>query len=64
MPYVILKETTLQGQRITILVNDDEGSPYEFDSLESANKIAKLFESNSMNQSKYTVKEINSGTPV
>lgn len=64
MPYVILKETTLQGQRITILVNDDEGSPCEFDNFESANKIAKLFESNSMNQSKYTVKEINSGTPV
>ena len=64
MPYVILKETTLQGQRVTILVNDDEGSPYEFDSLESATKIAKLFESNSMHQSKYSVKEINSGTPL
>ena len=64
MPYVILKETTVQGQRVTILVNDDEGSPYEFDSFESATKIAKLFESNSMNQSKYTVKEINSGTPL
>jgi hypothetical protein len=58
MPYVIHKQTTLMGQQITILVNDDEGTPYEFESFESANKIAKLFESNSMNQSKYSVKEI------
>ena len=49
MPYVIIKETTYQGQKLSILVNDDEGVPYE---------------TNSMHQSKYTVKEINSGTPV
>jgi hypothetical protein len=64
MPYVIIKETTYQGQKLSILVNDDEGVPYEFETFESANKIAKLFETNSMHQSKYTVKEINSGTPV
>jgi len=58
MPFVILKETTLMGKKVTILVNDDEGLAYEFETMESATKIARLFESNSMNQSKYTVKEI------
>ena len=45
-------------------VTTDPDVPYEFETFESANKIAKLFETNSMHQSKYTVKEINSGTPV
>jgi hypothetical protein len=43
---------------MTILVNDDEGVPMEFESLETAEKIAKLFETNSHIGSKYTVKQI------
>ena len=43
MAYVILKETLIMNQKITILVNDSEGIPIEFETYESAEKIAKIF---------------------
>ena len=58
MPYVILKETLVMNQNITILVNDSEGIPMEFETNESAENIAKLFESNSLTGNKYTVKQL------
>lgn len=58
MPFVVLKETLVMNQKITILVNDSEGIPMELETLESADKIAKLFESNSLSGNKYTVKQL------
>ena len=57
MAYVILKETQMINQKVTVLVNDSEGIPMEFDTFESAEKIAKLFETNSLSGNKYTVKQ-------
>ncbi len=58
MSYVILKETLFMNQKMTILVNDSEGIPMEFETIEQAEKIAKLFESNSLLGNKYTVKHL------
>jgi hypothetical protein len=58
MKYVIFKDTNLNGKPITILVNDSEGLPMEFDEFDVAEKIARLFETNSHVGSKYTVKQI------
>jgi hypothetical protein len=58
MSYIILKETLFMSQKMTILVNDSEGIPMEFETFESADKIAKLFESNSLSGNKYTVKQL------
>lgn len=58
MPYVILKETQMMNQKVTVLVNDSEGIPMEFETQESAENIAKLFESNSLMGNKYTVKQL------
>ena len=58
MAYVILKETLIMNQKITILVNDSEGIPIEFETYESAEKIAKIFESNSLSGNKYPVKQL------
>lgn len=58
MAFVILKETFFSNQKLTILVNDNEGIPMEFETFEQADKIAKLFQSNSLNGNKYTVKEL------
>ena len=59
MKYLIFKETEFNGKPMTILVNDSEGIPMEFDDFEVAEKTAKLFEINSLVGSKYTVKQIN-----
>ena len=59
MSYVIFKENIMLGKHMTILVNDSEGIPMEFDTYESAHEVATLFESNSHHGSKYTVKQIN-----
>jgi hypothetical protein len=58
MPYIILKETILMNQKITVLVNDSEGIPMEFETFESAENIAKIFETNSLLGNKYNVKQI------
>ena len=48
----------MMNQKVTVLVNDSEGIPMEFETFEQAEKIAKLFESNSLLGNKYTVKQI------
>jgi hypothetical protein len=58
MAFVILKETFMTNQKLTILVNDSEGIPMEFETFEQADKIAKLFESNSLTGNKYNVKKL------
>jgi len=60
MPYVVFKEGNLLGKQMTILVNDSEGIPMEFDTFEGAQKIATLFETNSTQGNKYYVREIKS----
>jgi hypothetical protein len=59
MKYVIFKDTSLNGKPYTILVNDSEGIPMEFEDFEVAEKTARLFETNSHVGSRYTVKQIN-----
>jgi len=58
MPYLVLKQTNLMGKNFTILVNDAEGIPMEFETVEEAQNIASLFQTNSTIGSLYTVKEI------
>jgi len=58
MKYVIFKETNINGKPMTILVNDSEGIPMEFEDFEVADKTAKTFEMNSHVGSKYTVKQV------
>jgi hypothetical protein len=58
MSYVIFKEGNMFGRQMTVLVNDSEGIPMEFETKESAETMAKLFESNSSSGNKYTVKKV------
>jgi len=58
MSYVIFKEGNLDGKKITVLVNDSEGIAIEFETFESAQNTAELFENNSLSGNKYFVKEI------
>jgi len=53
-----LKDTTIMNQKFTVLVNDSEGIAMEFETFESAENIAKLFESNSISGNKYSVKQM------
>ena len=48
----------MMNRKLTVLVNDSEGISMEFETFEQAEKIAKLFESNSLLGNKYTVKQI------
>jgi hypothetical protein len=57
MAYVIRLETPMINQKGTVPVNHSEGIPMEFETFESAEKIAKLFETNSLSGNKYTVKQ-------
>jgi len=58
MPYVIFKHTNIQGTPRTIIVNDSEGIPMEFDSLDYAQKLAELFQANTASGNVYEVKEL------
>ena len=58
MPYVILKHTEIQGTPRTIIVNDSEGIPMEFESADAALKLAELFQANTTSGNVYEVKEI------
>jgi len=56
MSYVILKK--VKNMKHTVLVNDSEGMPIEFENLEDAQKTAELFRANTTRDSIYTVKKI------
>ena len=58
MAYIILKHTNIQGTPRIIIVNDSEGIPMEFDSLDSAQKLAELFQANTTSGNIYEIKEI------
>ncbi len=58
MAYVIFKHTKIQGIPRTIIVNDSEGIPMEFDSLDYAQKLAELFQANTSSGNIYEVKEV------
>jgi len=59
MAFIILKHTKLQGNPRTILVNDNEGIPMEFESADAALKLAELFQANTTSGNIYEVKELN-----
>jgi hypothetical protein len=58
MAYVIFKHTQLQGIPRTIIVNDSEGIPMEFESVDAATKLAELFQANTTSGNIYEVKEL------
>ena len=58
MPYIILKHTQIQGTPRTIIVNDSEGIPMEFESADAALKLAELFQANTTSGNIYEVKEL------
>jgi hypothetical protein len=58
MPYVILKHTEIQGIPRTIIVNDSEGIPMEFESADAALKLAELFQANTTSGNIYEVKQL------
>ena len=58
MAYIILKHTQIQGTPRTIIVNDSEGIPMEFESIDAAIKLAELFQANTTSGNIYEVKEI------
>jgi hypothetical protein len=58
MAYIILKHTQIQGTPRTIIVNDSEGIPMEFESVDAATKLAKLFQANTTSGNIYEVKEL------
>jgi len=56
--YIIFKHTQLQGIPRTIIVNDSEGIPMEFESVDAATKLAELFQANTTSGNIYEVKEL------
>ena len=58
MAYVILKHANIQGIPRTIIVNDSEGIPMEFESVDAATKLAELFQANTTSGNIYEVKKI------
>ena len=58
MAYVILKHTKIQGTPRTILVNDSEGIPMEFESADAALKLAEIFQANTASGNIYEVKHL------
>ncbi len=58
MAYIIFKHTNIQGIPRTIIVNDSEGIPMEFESADAATKLAELFQANTTSGNIYEVKEL------
>jgi hypothetical protein len=58
MAYIILKHTQIQGTPRTIIVNDSEGIPMEFESADAALKLAELFQANTTSGNVYEVKQL------
>jgi hypothetical protein len=58
MAYVVLKHTEFDGKKKTVIVNDSEGEPIEFDTSEKAQEIATLFQNNTTHNSVYEVKKL------
>ena len=58
MAYVIFKHTNIQGTPRTILVNDSEGIPMEFESADAALRLAEIFQANTTSGNIYEVKQL------
>ena len=58
MSYIIFKHTQIQGTPRTIIVNDSEGIPMEFESADAALKLAELFQANTTSGNVYEVKQL------
>ena len=58
MPHIIIKHTQIEGTPRTIIVNDSEGIPMEFESADAALKLAELFQANTTSGNIYEIKEI------
>jgi hypothetical protein len=58
MAYIILKHTQIQGTPRTIIVNDSEGIPMEFESADAALKLAEIFQANTTSGNIYEVKQL------
>jgi len=59
MAFVVLKHTkTSDSKPHTVLINDSEGLPYEFDTEEQAQKVADVFQKNTTHNSKYEVRKL------
>jgi hypothetical protein len=58
MAYIIFKHTNIQGIPRTIIVNDSEGIPMEFESADAATKLAELFQANTTSGNIYEVKQL------
>ena len=58
MAYIILKHTEIQGTPRTIIVNDSEGIPMEFESADAALKLAEIFQANTTSGNIYEVKQL------
>jgi hypothetical protein len=58
MAYIILKHTQIQGTPRTIIVNDSEGIPMEFESADAALKLAEIFRANTTSGNVYEVKQL------
>lgn len=58
MPFMILKHTSIQGTPRSIIVNDSEGIPMEFESADAALKLAEIFQANTTSGNIYEVKQV------
>jgi hypothetical protein len=58
MPHIIIKHTQIEGTPRTIIVNDSEGIPMEFETADAALKLAELFQANTTSGNIYEIKEI------
>jgi len=58
MPHIIIKHTQIEGTPRTIIVNDSEGIPMEFESADAALKLAEIFQANTTSGNIYEVKQL------
>jgi hypothetical protein len=58
MGYVIINKTKFRGVTRHIIINDNEGNPMEFDSIDEAERVARLFKMNTTDKSKFLVRNL------
>jgi hypothetical protein len=50
------------GKKTTIIVNDSEGEPIEFETEQEATRVAEMFQNNTTHGSTYEVRFMGDGT--
>jgi|DEB0MinimDraft_10_1074344.scaffolds.fasta_scaffold267205_1 hypothetical protein len=58
MGYVIINKTEFRGATRHIIINDTEGQPMEFDSIDEAERVARLFKMNTTDESNFLVRNL------